>query len=77
MLLIHQNLMVLYTTEECNIIKLKIKNMMNNYNIIGVCFLAQLAVKKLLANREPIYSLTSRYYQQLTEERPVAIIFNY
>lgn len=31
---------------------------MNNYNIIGVCFLDQLAVKKLLANSGHIHSLT-------------------
>lgn len=47
---------VLYT-EECNINCTK-NSMMNSYSIIGECFLALLAVEKLLANRGHIESLT-------------------
>ena len=58
MLLIHQNFKFCILLRNVILTENKKKNMMNNYSIIGVCFLAQLAVKKLLTNSGHIYSLT-------------------
>lgn len=74
MLLIHQNFMFCILLRNVILTENK-KNMMNNYSIIGVCFLAQLAVKKLLhiGQQGTYLQFNQSYYQQLTEERPEAI----